>query len=377
MTISTLNHSVKNLIDTVTKTVQNKLGQPSTAADDEKEITLPIVFDMICPWLVECDRAASTQNGPNDMRAVGLGICAVLYLHDVQIPLSDLSHITISIKNQAISTMSLRDLQVFVGNLQLQFMSLYTWHSNRFHAHVDIASIALHVMKRIGFWTCNEFEAECADSHLKELSDVNGGYLQVRFEEVECLLDVIHTLLGTHRLLVNAKGIEAAHNIELFPHHREASTETWWEISIVTDCPIGSIIQYKNKFRALFHSVSQVIYFHYPSYSRQRQIPLEEVTSISQISMVEEGDEGGLAKATKHMLDCQINILPLLLQVEPDATLLFEHTGAGHRPTLAKNAWNWVIMGRFVLLIDRHMNVYTANDLRSLISVIKGVGVAI
>lgn len=363
-------------IVSLVKVKSKKSGKLDTTETDGN-ITLSTIFDLIIPWLVECNRAVSKHNALNalnDMHAVGLGMCAILYLYEIPIPLPDKSLTSIFITGQDISVMSLRDLQLFVGNLQLQFMSLYTLQSNGICAQFDITCTMLHIMQRIGFWTCNDFETISADKHLKELANINGDYLEVRFEEVQSLLDVIHTMLGTHRLLVNAKYITAPYHVELFPHHREASTETWWEISIVTDCPIGSIIQYKNKFHALFHSVSQVVYFHYPSYSRQRQLALEEITSTDARwvhDKIHDNNPMDTAKHTKYLLDCQINILPLLLQVEPDVALLYEHTGAGHRPTMAKKAWNWVILGRFVLLIDRDMNVYTASDLRSLLAVVR------
>jgi hypothetical protein len=363
---------INNTLDTVTKYIQKKTD-PSSSVDSDATatVTMSIVFDLICPWLIECDRAESTQHKSNDMHAMGLGIAAVLYLYDIAIPSYSQSPSSLFSSNQAINAMNMRDLQVFIGNLQVQFMSLYQRDSNGIRASVDITCLLLHVMKRMGFWTCNEFESDSIDPHLKELASVHGNYLQIRFEEVESLLDVIHTMLGTHRLLCSAKSIWASSDIELFHHHREASTETWWEISIITDCPIGSIIQYKNKFKSLFHSVSQVVYFHYPTYSRQRQLPLSEIQNPR--NPTEDVSED-TAKATKHLLDCHINVLPLIMQVEPGVAVLYEHTGAGHRPTMANNAWNWIVLGRFVLLADQNMNVYVADDLRSLVSFMKADG---
>ena len=345
------NHAVKILLNKVTELLQRKMALTGNVVEQSNantDVTLGVIFDLICPWLIECDRFVPAHEDLNEMHGIGLGLCGVLYLYNVTVPALDQSHQVVFINEQPISQMNLRDLQFFMGNLQLQFMSLYTKQDSKMHSSVDVACIVLHVMQRIGYWICHTFEINTADDHLKQLASVNGNYLEVRFEEVESLIDVVHTMLGTHRLLVNAKFIDAEHDIVLFQHHREASRETWWEISIVTDCPIGSIIQYKNKFRSLFHSVSQVVYYHYPNYSRQRQLPLNEIQSSITQPTNEAAED--LAKATKHILDCQINILPLLLQVEPNATILYEHTGAGHRPTTAKNAWNWVILGRFVLL---------------------------
>ena len=67
---------------------------------------------------------------------------------------------------------------------------------------------------------------------------------------------------------------EAEQLIELYNYHREASLDDFYKMSQMADTPFGSVSQYKHKFRHLFHSTSQVVYFHYPSYMRRKQVAL-------------------------------------------------------------------------------------------------------
>ena len=62
-----------------------------------------------------------------------------------------------------------------------------------------------------------------------------------------------------------------------------------------------------------------------------------------------------------------MNLLPLLLQVNPDIPLFYEHTGAGLRSAYAAHAFSWVFVSGYVLLLDRAGEVFCAEDLRSLL----------
>ena len=135
--------------------------------------------------------------------------------------------------------------------------------------------------------------------------------------------------------------------IPLYNHHREASLDGFYEVSMVSDLSPGAIIQYKNKFRYLFHSISQVIFYHHPSYARQIQQPLTNLTCYGANP---------------------VNLLPLLRQVEPSIPILYEHTGAGLTTATHKQKFSWLVTTGFVLLIDDASNVYCAHDLRCLLA---------
>jgi hypothetical protein len=61
------------------------------------------------------------------------------------------------------------------------------------------------------------------------------------------------------------------------------------------------------------------------------------------------------------------NLLPLLLQLNPDMPIFYEHTGAGERAKFAAHKFSWAFMSGYILLLDRQGAVFCAEDLRSLL----------
>lgn len=179
------------------------------------------------------------------------------------------------------------------------------------------------------------------------------GWKHVREESMVFVLDALHAMFVAHDFFLSAQPIlfqgdeGARHNLPifLFNHHREASLDDFYDLSMMADCPIGSILQYKHRFRYLFHSVSQVIFFHYPTYERQKQLSMDSL---------HEADVPG------------INLLPLLMQVKTEIPVLTEHTGLGNASIHAKHEWCWALFGKVVLLVNKNMEVLYAKDLRHL-----------
>lgn len=182
------------------------------------------------------------------------------------------------------------------------------------------------------------------------------GYCSPRIDTVVGLLDALHSVYSLHALLTRATFVPRVAEtllppqevVQVHAHHREASNETFFSHSMTSDCVVGSIAQYAHRFAHLFHSVSQTIYYNYPTYARQTQISLAL-----------------LQKENAR----PVNLLPLLTELRPDIPVLFEHTGAGWRPQHAKQRWSWVLWSNFVVLVGSDMHAYVAADVRTLLSV--------
>jgi hypothetical protein len=320
-------------------------------------------------WLTQFDRtqALLAEAGYNEMHACGMGLCALLYKRASPVfasydPGEEENDIIdkIFIEDCALQDMTSDQLQDIVTSVQLEFANLYAGGSDGpYECLIDLPRLMRCVMQRMGALLCNKFrsgkEGETEGLH-QCVSVDEQGWCEVREEGVRALLLGIHVVLGTHRLLVGASYLPAyseAPPEALTPRdfHREASLDEFYELDMVTTVPLGSIVQYRDKFRYLFHSISQVVYFHFPSYQRGRQA-----------SMLELESEGVPPKC----------ILPLLLQIDPTTPVFYEHTGAGCRATHAAHAHSWLVLGAFVLLVDRNMASYCARDLRTLLR-FKGV----
>ncbi len=110
------------------------------------------------------------------------------------------------------------------------------------------------------------------------LLDVDAdGFCSVRAETIVQLLNGLHSMYCLHSLLTRVLVAPPAECEELHAHHSEASNETFFTYSMISDCVVGSITQYAHRFTHLFHSVSQVVYYNFPSYNRQTQLQLEEL----------------------------------------------------------------------------------------------------
>ena len=53
--------------------------------------------------------------------------------------------------------------------------------------------------------------------------------------------------------------------------------DTYYEHMMLADLPPAARITYKQDFAGMYHCVSQVVYFHYPSYERRKPPLLEDV----------------------------------------------------------------------------------------------------
>ena len=111
---------------------------------------------------------------------------------------------------------------------------------------------------------------------------------------------------------------------------------------------VGTIIQYAHKFAYLFHSISQAVYYNYPTYARKRQVPLESFQAKRQ-------SEAQAAQA--------VNFLPCLREIAPEIPIYFEHTGAGCT-FLHRGKWSWILWGAFVFLLSPDLHVFASLDIR-------------
>ena len=110
----------------------------------------------------------------------------------------------------------------------------------------------------------------------------------------------------------------------LHDYHIQASQEAFYKHSMHADIPPAARLLYQQDFSGFYHCVSQVVYFHYPGYERRVQIPLERIRS---------GMEA-------------VHTLAPIMELFPEIHLCFEDEN--WKP----DAWNWVLMGRRVYLVE-------------------------
>jgi len=250
-----------------------------------------------------------------------------------------------------LSALGWPELAALVGTLQLEYSRLVCWDSEvGFHSCFDHIVLLKFVLKRVGFWVRHTWRlADGAHEHAVLDGTLNvdaAGWHVVSPPSLVHLFDVLHVFTQlTQRLL----GATVLHNAEahslvpLHPHHHEASLEDFNLNSVIADSPVGSIVQYAHRFQFLFHSVTQVVYFHWPAYRRALQLPIAEIR--------------------KPDADPR-NLLPLLLQVEPTLAVLHEHTGALRAGP--RSDWAWINVAGFFALLGP-TGCFVSSDLRTLL----------
>ena len=317
---------------------------------------------MVDRWAEEFDRGEKldAEDGCNVMHLIGAALCVLLQrseaaagmAFDLRAALGPVAA-RVMLCEKPLEDHDVEELHALVTALQLEFVELYVLDSTGYGALVDLELICVRVLTQLGALldVREKLSTEpgqpppAAVRGLLEMDD--DGFCSVRSETLVHLLDAMQSMLCLHMLLTRAQMLPAAAPTELHAHHREASTETFFTHSMTSDCVVGTIAQYAHRFAHLYHSVSQVVYYNFPSYARQAQLPLAELNRAN-------------APA--------VNVLPLLTELRPDVPVLFEHTGAGCRAQHRKHSWSWVLWSRFVILVNTEMRSFVAADIRTLLA---------
>ncbi len=121
--------------------------------------------------------------------------------------------------------------------------------------------------------------------------------------------------------------------------HVQASQETFYRFAMHSDLPPAARLLYRQDFAGFYHCVSQVVYFHYPSYERPEQLSL---------SALREGDSPVFALAP-------------VSEMYPEIHVCFEDD------TPKENAWNWFLMGKRVFLVRPDRSVLWSSNLLALL----------
>lgn len=319
--------------------------------------------DILNFWLHHCDPTQeSTLDEPSAMHVLGIGLCCAMshappiptLLHFSEATAFGAWHDVLVVHPTAISEMHWDELTDTLASLQMEFHNLFSMEEKGFVPCIDIESVLLAIMRRMGHWMSVRTQLRNESEALRSLYDAdNEQHSRLRCGVLTDAMDALHAMWSSMCLLLRAKPLQHDANqsaclqaVPLFNHHREASLDSFYEISMVSDLAPGAILQYKNKFRVLFHSISQVIYFHYPAYDRQIQRPMSELNCY---------------KAPA------VNLLPLLLQLDPDMSVQYEHTSrANSTESTGKSQWHWKITAGYVLLVNAAGDAYFSVDLRHL-----------
>lgn len=242
---------------------------------------------------------------------------------------------------------------------------------------VDVLKILVLCLTRVGYWVQTYWKPEDdnttqEDVHsapkdvlleavplqqTRDASDyarTDGGWLYVERHNIVKMLDALHALLSIVLAFYGCTYVETSDSTaiddilqNMTEHHREVSLDKFYEISMISDINPGMISQYKHRHQEVFHSVSQVVYYNWPSYQRHKQIKFDAIMSLR----------------------TPINMLPLLTEMFPTVPVIYEHDGALCRKVHSKHAYSWALINSNIFLVSRDMKLYYHKDIMQMCAI--------
>ena len=290
----------------------------------------------------------------NDMHVFGFGLAYMLSKYDalsirarkwVDMPPA------LNVQGDSFTHFSCAQCLDFLRLLQVEYGSVLHFDQTAgYEADVDMTLLLLVIMQRLGDHLAEQVrmsEADVQGGVYERLPGETEWYVVSAQTRKECF-DILHVLMRLFFLLLDAEPVEVDDELvskyvkELSPFQYEASLHDFYNLSMVSDCIPASILVYKHEYKEMFNDPSQVIYFHQPTYRRQRQIDFDSITALSA------GD---------------INVLPIVLQLKPDMPVFFEHTGACNSTACSAASWSWIVMHKHIALCDNNGKYYVAKNI--------------
>lgn len=334
-------------------------------------VTTQNFVERLRAWYALCDAAAPLHKTLqlNEMHVLGAQLCCGL--EGIELDGYDTFDVVAMFAAVApmpfdeplLGKLDWQQLTDMMTTLQLEYRKLLVWDDAAGWATLfDYCRFMPAVLRRMGYWIRRSWRHAESSGGRREpaaasieatqgtVVEDDAGWRTLAPSSLAHLLSLVHTFAAlTDRLLCATLVVvpDASTTVELQSHHREASLDEYYVNAMVADLPVGSILQYAHRFQFLFHSVTQVVYFHWPSYKRVGQLPLVELR------------QPGTAPA---------NLLPLLLQIDPELPVLNEHSRAlcHAKVTTAAAPWAWMNVAGFFALLHHDGAVYVARDIREL-----------
>ena len=123
--------------------------------------------------------------------------------------------------------------------------------------------------------------------------------------------------------------------------HIQASMESFYRHSMHMDLPPAARLLYRQDFAGFYNCISQVVYFHFPSYERKVQLSLQLIRS---------GKEPPL------------HSLAPFMEMYPEINLCQEDE------CWSEGVWNWVVMGARVYLVNPRKEIFYSKNLLALLA---------
>lgn len=320
-------------------------------------------------WLTTLDRGEDVlledgkEQGFNAMHVCGMRFA--FDLHDLK--MSSYSNYSIKdsvythcvrmhVTDTPLQDMTWNELVDFSSSLQLEFNNIISKVQTNdtfcYSCKVDVGELIVMILCRFGFFVRNEWPAFTASiEYMQSVQCSDYTVAQVASQHIAQFLDVIHSIASMTMMILWSVNVSEEDRLtdstvlkiskDLSEHHREVSLDNFYEMSMVSDLKLASIVQYKHRHQEVFHSISQVVYFNWPAYARRKQKKFEEIIATPS----------------------DVHLLPLLHEMYPEIPILYEHTGALNKQAHAKHKLAWVCWSEYIFLVSDKLSIFRGDNL--------------
>jgi len=222
----------------------------------------------------------------------------------------------------SIDSMSWRELKHTCDNIQI------CW--TRISAKEGVVGLCWKLFSRLGFYLSHAFPNGAKDDHATNpINDVDSkcphgdGYFRLTDIAIMGAVDLFFSLFRyvyVERMALpvpDRKRHLLRDPVQIHHHHLEAATDTFYQATMHDDVKVGALLQYMHRFSGMFHSISQVVYYHDPGYRRRKAAgSLEELRAAAS----------------------QMDWIPVLQQIYPELELYHESVNFRDLP---RDRWFW------------------------------------
>lgn len=290
-------------------------------------------------WLWGCDLSepVSVDCLLNRMHLLGLLIARHRAVREPQLMNLCVSLPQMVHQHARVAELTPRQLKDVVEDLQMHWPR-YVGENTDAETLTDLTDA---LMTRFGCFCLRPFVYD--DVNMRDAMDADRMSVLVirRIVSIFCVL-YRHLFMMLSACSVEEGDLDGVEIPQLEDHHVQASQEIFYTHSMHADLPPAARLLYQQDFAAFYHCISQVVYFHYPSYERRVQIPLPRIRS---------GTEA-------------VHSLAPVMELYPEIYLCFEDEN------WKRDSWNWALMGQCVYLVEpSHQRVWYAPSIVTLLGV--------
>jgi hypothetical protein len=133
-------------------------------------------------------------------------------------------------------------------------------------------------------------------------------------------------------------------------HHVEAAGDLFSEMQQMVYLAPGMRLVYRTNFAGMYNHVSQVVYFHYPSFSRKPHFDLDKIP------------------------EAPLHMLPLIMQLIPDIPIVYDDDShipgiCGDSDNSGSSGWTWLVCcGAFFLVNVQERRIFSSPTLAPLVA---------